>query len=208
MNNAEKDARSLLADAISNHNMLEGELAKTQGILADAKRKLNLMLDEADQSEARRAEEMDAEVDRILTGAPKAKGGLQVPVPTADDLALQRRLIGRLEELESESESSLASAKRGVATGVSGVVAAKVHDLIPQMEKARAEFARLAAQFAAARSAIEFDRDASSPYGRVDAILREEPAGAIRFVPLAAGEEARWRSAIAQLGRDADAPLH
>jgi hypothetical protein len=207
MSPAEKEARARLAERISEHNAIESELSKTQGILADAKRKLGMMLDEADQSEARKVAEMDLEVDRILSGAPKAKGGLQSAVPTEDDIRLQRHLVVRLEEHETELEYSLSTAKRAVAAAVSGVVIARVNDLIPEMEKARAEFAKLAAAFNAARSAIEFDRDASSAYGRVDSILREEP-GAIRFAGLAPGEEARWRSQIAKLVVDPNAVLH
>jgi hypothetical protein len=203
----EKQARARLGEMIANHNAIEGELSKTQGVLGDARRKLGTMLDEADQAEARKVEAMDAEVTRILSGAQKAKGGLQSPALTEDDLALQRHLISRLEGLVDEREHALAAAKRAVSAGVSGVVAAKVHDLIPEFEKVRAEFARLAAVFNAARSAIEFDRNRDSPYGRVDALLRQEPGGAIRFAGLAPAEEARWRTQIAQLSRDPNAPL-
>ena len=127
-------------------------------------------------------------------------------MPTEGELGLQRHLIARLEELETELEYSLAAAKRAVAAAVSGVVIARVNDLIPEMEKARAEFARLAAAFTAARSAIEHDRD--GPYDRIDRILRSEPAAASRFVSLAPAEEARWRSQIAQLARNPDAVLY
>jgi hypothetical protein len=78
--------------------------------------------------------------------------------------------------------------------------------MVPEFEKARAEFAKLAAAFSAARSGIEHDRD--GPYDRVDRLLRQEPGAAGRFAGLAPAEEARWRSAIAQLARNPDAPLH
>jgi signal recognition particle GTPase len=206
MSPAEKLARQRLAEQISAHNTIEGQIEKTRSMLAEGKRKLSLMLDEFDQAEARKAAEQDAEIDRILSGAPKAKGSSQAPALSEADISLQKRLVERLEEVETESESSLASAKRAVAAGVSGVVAARVNDLIPEMEKARAEFARLAAAFTAARSAIEHDRD--GPYDRIDRFLRSEPAAASRFVSLAPAEEARWRSQIAQLARNPDAPLH
>jgi hypothetical protein len=206
MTHDEKQARARLGEMIETHNAIEGDLEKTRSMLAEGKRKLSLMLDEFDQAEAREAAKQDAEIDRILSGAPKAKGSPQAPALSEADISLQKRLVERLEELESESESSLASAKRAVATGVSGVVAARVNDLIPEMEKTRAEFARLAAAFTAARSAISHDRD--GPYDRIDRILRSEPAAASRFVSLAPAEEARWRSQIAQLARNPDAPLH
>ena len=206
MNAAEKEARARLAERISEHNAIESELSKTQGILADAKRELGMMLDEADQSEARKAEEMDAEVTRILSGAPAAKVKPQSPALTEGDLALQRRLVERLEALVDESEYSLSTAKRAIAAGVSAVVVARVHDMVPEFEKARAEFAKLAAAFSAARSGIEHDRD--GPYDRVDRLLRQEPGAAGRFAGLAPTEEAKWRSAIAQLARNPDAPLH
>jgi hypothetical protein len=205
---AETAARAHLAEQIANHNAIEGELAKTQTALVNAKHKLGGMLDEADQADARKAAEQDAEIDRILSGAPKAKGASLAPVPTEGDIALQRRLIVRLEALETEHEYALAAAKRAVAAGVSAVVAARVHELAPEFEKVRAEFAKLAAQFSAARSAIEFDRDAGSPYGRVDSILREEPGSALRFAGLAPGEEGKCRAAIERLARDPNVPLH
>jgi chromosome segregation ATPase len=206
MNAAEKEARARLAERISEHNAIESELTKTRSLLEEARRKRYDMLEAADQSEARKAEEMDAEVDRILSGAAKAKAGLQAPVPSEQEMSVQKRLVERLEEIESESESALASAKRSVAAAVSAVVVARVHDMVPEFEKARAEFARLAAAFTAARSAIEHDRD--GPYDRIDRILRSEPAAASRFVSLAPAEEARWRSQIAQLARNPDAVLH
>jgi hypothetical protein len=58
----------------------------------------------------------------------KAKGGPQAPALSEADISLQKRLVDRLEEVETESKSSLASAKRAVAAGVSGVVAARVAD--------------------------------------------------------------------------------
>jgi hypothetical protein len=165
------------------------------------------MQDEAEKAESRAAEEMDAEVDRILSGTPKGKSKPQDPVPTEADIALQRRLISRLEDLVGEGEYAVTVTKKAVAAAVGGVVVAKVHDLIPEMEKARAEFARLAAAFTAARSAIEFDRD--GPYAQVDSLLRAEPGAAIRFAGLdQTGEGARWQAAIARLARDPDAPLH
>jgi hypothetical protein len=75
----EKQARARLAERISEHNAIEGELEKTRKVLEDARRKLGMMLDAFDQAEARKVEAMDAEVTRILSGAQKAKGGLQSP---------------------------------------------------------------------------------------------------------------------------------
>src|ERR1700678_3338100 len=126
MTHDEKQARARLGEMIETHNAIEGDLEKTRSMLAEGKRKLSLMLDEFDQAEAREAAKQDAEIDRILSGAPKAKGSPQAPALSEADISLQKRLVERLEELESESESSLASAKRAVATGVSGVVAARV----------------------------------------------------------------------------------
>jgi chromosome segregation ATPase len=202
MNAAEKAARQRLGEQIANHNATEAELERGRKLLDEARRKLYSMQDEAEKAESRAAEEMDAEVERILSGVPKARTKVQSPLPTEDELDLQGRVIARLEEHVEEGARAVAVAKEAVKAAVSGVVVTKVRDLIPEMERVRSEFIRLAAAFNAARSAMEFDRD--GPYARVDnllraepTLLRAEPTAAIRFAALAPGEEARWKSAIA-----------